>query len=69
MISLTIFAIVYLFRRGRRRRSETKTQQTPEAQDVEYNVNNYVEYKTPRYPVELHSSPRAPSYTPAELHG
>ncbi|KAK7924331.1 hypothetical protein PG985_006385 [Apiospora marii] len=69
MICLTIFAIVYLFRRGRKRRSEAKTQQPPEAREFEYNTSSYAEYKTPRYPAELHSSPRAPIYAPAELHG
>ncbi|KAK8088414.1 hypothetical protein PG997_003375 [Apiospora hydei] len=70
MICLTIFAIVYLFRRGQRRRSEAKTQQqTPGPQEVEYITNSYRENKTPRYPVELHSTPRALSYGPVELYG
>ncbi|KAK8055079.1 hypothetical protein PG993_000306 [Apiospora rasikravindrae] len=70
MICLTIFAIVYLFRRGQRRRSEVKTQQqTPGPQEIEYITNSYHENKAPRYPVELHSTPRAPSYAPVELHG
>ncbi|KAK7950959.1 uncharacterized protein PG986_006687 [Apiospora aurea] len=70
MICLTVFAIVYLFRRGQRRRSEAKTQQqTSGPQEVEYITNSYRENKTPRYPVELHSTPRAASYGPVELHG
>ncbi|KAK8050197.1 hypothetical protein PG994_011927 [Apiospora phragmitis] len=71
MICLTIFAIVYLFRRGQRRRSEAKlqTQQMPGAQGAEYNASSYAENKGPRYPVELHSSPRARNDAPVELFG
>ncbi|KAK6842867.1 hypothetical protein PG987_003727 [Apiospora arundinis] len=70
LICLTVFATVYLLRRGQRRRSEAKAQQTPATQGIEHNTGVYAENKPPRYPVELHSSPRAPpSYPPVELHG
>ena len=70
LICLTIFAIVCLFRRGQRRRSESKTLQMPVIQGLEHNSGIHAENKARRYPVELSSSRRAPpSDHPVELHG